>query len=81
MSGIPNSLAFASRAERLTRAASRPDFAIIGPSGGAKRKAPARYSGKEMALSVPLEIVGLDYFDRALVYIAWGDTTGGYQAA
>jgi hypothetical protein len=48
--------AFACDAERLARAAPRPDGAVVGPSGEAEGKAPSTDSGEEVALGESCQI-------------------------
>lgn len=61
---------FACRAERLARAASRPDRAGIGPSGTAQGIAPNPDSGEEMALTESRKVSWYDIFNAPCIHFS-----------
>jgi len=61
---------FACRAERLTRAGSSPDRAIIGPTGSTQGVGPDANTGKEVALSKCRKFSWNDIFYAPLVHFA-----------
>ena len=65
--------AFACRAERLARARSGPDGAVVGPSCLSQGVAPYADSGKEVALGVLGEFVWSDIFYAPFVHDAGGN--------
>lgn len=67
--------------EGLAGAAPGPDRTVIRPSGEAERVGPPADAGEEMGLVVPLQILGLDVHDAALVNIAISDVSGVNEVA
>lgn len=59
---------FACRGERLARAGSGPDGAVLWPSGEAQRKGPSADSGEEVALGESGEFTWADVFDGSFVH-------------
>lgn len=59
VAGIVDALAFACRAERLAGTGTGPDRTVGGPSGKFEGEAPSADSGKEMALGVSGQFIGL----------------------
>jgi hypothetical protein len=72
---------FARRAERLARATTCPDFAIVWPSGPPQGVAPDTDSCEEVALSVGLEVIWRDIFDASFIHITGSDVPGFDQVA
>ena len=66
---VSSPAAFACRAERLAWAASCPDGAVVWPSGAPQGITPSADSGKEMALCVFSDIIGLHLLYRPCVHI------------
>jgi hypothetical protein len=60
--------AFACRGERLARAGSGPDGAVLWPSCEAQRKAPPADSGEEVALGKSVEFAWADVFNGSFVH-------------
>jgi hypothetical protein len=54
-------------AERLARAASRPDGPVVGPSGAAQGVAPDADSCKEVTLVETKKVIRLNFRDTALI--------------
>lgn len=73
---VSKPIAFACRAERLTRAAGSPDWPVVWPSGAAQGVAPDADAGEEMALSESFKVVGSYIFDAPFVYDAGRDVAG-----
>jgi hypothetical protein len=63
----------ACRAERLARAGSRPDVAVVGPTGKPQRVAPASDACEEVALSVSTQSIWVHVSDVRLIYVSCGD--------
>jgi hypothetical protein len=64
---VSKSSAFASRAERLTRARPSPNRSIVWPSCKTKSSGPDPDAGEEVALGVAVDLMGFDVFDASLV--------------
>ena len=71
----------ASPGERLARAGSRPDFAVIRPSCKSEGIRPTSESCKEVALRVFSKVIGPDITYISLVNITGRYAPGGYQVA
>jgi len=71
----------ACRAERLARTGTSPNRSIIWPAGAPKGVGPNADTGKEMALGIRLEVIGVYVLDRAFVNVAWRDVARGYEVA
>jgi hypothetical protein len=71
--------AFSVNGERLTRAASGPDFSVFRPAGKPERKTPSSNPGEEMALRKSGEVIGFDQFDTSFINMSFGYLTGGNQ--
>jgi hypothetical protein len=67
---VSKPFSFACRAERLARATSCPDGLVVGPSSQSKGVAPSADAGKEVALCVASEVVGVNFCDGSLINVS-----------
>jgi hypothetical protein len=81
MARIIESFAFAGGAERLTGTRACPNRSVIGPSRSSEGVAPHSDAGEEVALRVAAEVIGRNFLDRALVYVAGRDVARGDEVA
>ena len=76
MALVGEALAEPRDAERLTRAAPRPDLAIVGPACGAKGVGPDADTGEEVTLVILSEVRGFDFDDAAFIHVSFCDVSG-----
>jgi hypothetical protein len=67
MPWIIRSVAFARRAERLTRAGGCPDMPVIGPSSKSSCNGPGSRSSEEVALGKSSEVIGFNFLDGSII--------------
>lgn len=72
---------FACLGERLTRAGTGPDGAIIGPTCTAQGERPDADSCEEVVLAISSEVVGSHILNISFIYIARRNVAGGDQVA
>jgi len=72
---VSNPRSSACRAERLARTGSRPNRAVVGPSGEAQAEAPAADPCEEVALSVSTQSIWVHVSDVGLIHISIRDQT------
>ena len=73
--------AFACRAERLARAAPRPNRSGVGVAGAPQCVAPDTDSREEVALRIASQVIRSYIFNAPFVYVAGGDVPRGNQVA
>jgi hypothetical protein len=76
---VSKPISFACRGERLARATSSPDGAVVAPSCPSQGVGPNADAGKEMALCESGKVAWFDIFNTPLVNFSRRNVAGGNE--